>query len=433
MPERNNSKPRRPGKPLRVGLIGVTGYALAYFEELSELVRRGLVEWGAVTIINREESAEQLEILQREKVPVYSNYQDMIESEAGRLDWVCVPTAIGWHARMTVDCLARGLPVLLEKPVAPTLQDVAAIQAAENESGLPVAIGYQHSYSRSTWEIKELLMEGTIGRISRVDCIGLWPRGHSYYSRNYWSGRVHAGEFWVLDSPFHNALAHLANLMLFLAGTSLGGRADPVRVMAELYRSKPIQNFDTIWTRATLDSGAEANVILSHSSLDTIDPEIRLTGSKGVMIWRFNGGHTLDAGGNVRTFPVEEQVPVRTNMFNSVVRLLQGDTSVRYCSTEQAKGEVKWINAAQDCIRVHDVPDDFRRQFVDQSGEAFDIIENFEVFATRAYRDGCSFHEAGAPWAVEPGTIETSDYNEFRADMIEAPFPPLEASVQTRG
>ena len=415
--------------PLRVGLIGVTGYAHAYFNEINKLIEAGQVQWGAVTIINREEAPDQVSFLEAAKVPIYDDYRDMLERENGNLDWLCVPTAIGWHKRMTLDALEAGLPVLLEKPMAPTLQDVEEIQAAEQASGLLVAVGYQHTYSETTWEMKRRLLEGAIGEIRRVDSFCLWPRTRSYYDRNNWSGRLFVGDSWVLDSPLHNAISHMLNLILFLAGSSLSERADLERVEAELYRAKPIQSYDTVRTEALLTGGIPASVLFSHSSETIHNPEIRITGSKGFIHWRFDEPHILRSGDEEILFPPEDQIFIREMMFDNIVRRLRGDRSARICSTEQAKGEVKWVNAVQDAAAIHDIPAEFRRRRVDNNGDICDVIKGLDAVANEAHRQRKWFHELGVPWAVKPGRLDVRNYTAFRGDQIPSPGSEVASSL----
>ena len=417
MPDTSINANAQARPPLRVGLIGVTGYALAYFEELNKLAEQGLVEWGATTISNREEAPDQVAFLKAAGVPIYDDYGRMLEEEAGRLDWVCIPTAIAWHRRMTEKALSLGLPVLLEKPVAPTLQDVAAIQGMERDTGLPVAIGYQHNYIDSTWEIKQRLLDGAIGQIQRIDSICLWPRPRSYYMRNNWGGRLHDGKSWVLDSPLHNAISHVVNLILFLAGKTLSTRADITRVTAELYRAKPIENFDTLRSEVELDSGFPASVVMSHSTRETINPEVRITGTKGTLLWSYYNGHILKTDDMEESWPEECQIRVREKMFENVARLMAGESDVRICSVEQAKGEVKWVNAVQDAAPIHDIPKEYCSQHEDGLGETYDTVDGLDTIARQAYEEQCSFKDLGAPWAMDPVSLETTNYNAFSGNF----------------
>lgn len=408
-------KSDKQGSPIRVGLIGVTGYAYAYFEELTTLVEKGLVAWGAVTIINPEEATEQVEFFKSISVPIYDDYLVMLEKEHVRLDWVCVPTAISWHTQMTLDSLSHGLPVLLEKPIASTLQEVKIIQDAEEESGQLVAIGYQYYYCPKTAEIKQRFLSGEIGEIERIDCMCLWPRDFDYYHRNDWAGCVHDGHGWVLDSPLHNALSHLVNLILYFAGPSMDSRADLLNVTAELYRAKSIQNYDTIRCETRLDTGALATVLLSHSSVNRIDPEIRIQGTKGSLVWRFDGPHTLQTEAGVEELEAESPLEVRSCMFDKIVQLLRGDTSVHVCTTELAKGEVKWVNAVQDAAVVHDVPPQYIKKLTNNNGDVFEVVKNLDEYVVQSFDKLCSFKELGVPWAVEPTFLDLSTYTGFGA------------------
>ena len=405
--------------PIRVGLIGVTGYAYSYFGELVKLVDKGWLAWGAVTIINPEDAKDQISFFNSINVPIYDDYREMLEKEDGNLDWVCIPTAISWHTAMTLDSLKRGIPVLLEKPIASTLQEVRTIQEAEKESGQVVAIGYQYYYCEKTAEIKQRFLNGEIGDIERIDCLCLWPRDDEYYRRNDWAGCVHDGHGWVLDSPLHNALSHLVNLILYFAGPAMDARADLLDVTAELYRAKGIQNYDTIRCETSLNTGALATVLLSHSTVNCLDPEIRIQGTKGNLIWRFGGPHTLHTEAGTVDLDAESPLEVRARMFDKIVSLLRGDSSVPYCTTELAKGEVKWVNAVQDAAVVHEIPMEFRRQVKGDNGEVFEVVDKLQDYAVQAFEKQCSFKELGVPWAVEPSHLDLADYTDFQARHLK--------------
>lgn len=409
----------KPNRPLRVGLIGATGYGFAYYEELTKLVQAGLVEWGAATIINPGDAPVPMQFFRANNIPVYDDYRKMLDAEAGRLDWVCIPTAISWHEVMAVDSLQRGIPVLLEKPMAPTLQGVEAIRAAEQASGLPVAIGFQHVYSTDSIAIKQRLLDGEIGDLCKIESFCLWPRNTEYYKRNNWAGKVRDNHGWVLDSPLHNALSHLVNMILYFSGPSMRERADVVAIEAELYRAKPIENFDTVRCIGSLDTGIDASLILSHGSISRIDPEIRIHGTKGVYTWHFGGSHTLEVGGRIERIQTVDNLHVRAQMFEKVVRLISGDPDVDYCTTEHAMGEVKWVNAVQDTAPVHSVPPEFRRRLTDEHGDVFDTIHDLEYYALRSYREGASFSELRAPWAVAPGKRNLAGYTAFEGCHLQ--------------
>ncbi|MDQ8183658.1 Gfo/Idh/MocA family oxidoreductase [Pelagicoccus sp. SDUM812005] len=403
---------QRPHAPVRVGLVGVTGYGSAYFEALTRLVDLGRVAWGAVTIINPKDTVEQIAFFQERNVPIFGDYLEMLEEGQELIDWVCIPTGIGWHTQMVVESLARGYQVTVEKPLAPTLQDVATIQAAEKRSGIGISVGFQYAYQQETWDIKERLLSGEIGKVERIDCLALWPRMRSYYARNKWSGRLHDGRSWILDSPLHNALCHLINLILFWSGKERGKEADIVRLQAEAYRSKPIESYDTVRSVATMDSGIEAAVVLSHSTCQRYDPEIRIRGEKGEIFWRFIGDYEVEVDGVRRSYPKLDQISVRDHMFDNVLDRIEGK-SARICTSDLARGTVKWVNTVHDTAEIQEIPPAYRKAVCDEAGEVVDTVCDLEYFALRSFYERKSFQELGAPWAVEPSVADTSDYEAF--------------------
>ena len=241
-----------PSPPIpRVGLIGVSGYARIYLQLVRELHDRGEINLVAAVVINSGEEPEAVGELQRRGATLYPGYEEMLAAHAGRLDLCLVPTGIPWHARMTVAALKAGANVLVEKPLAGSLADVAAIRDAERVSGRFVAVGFQDVYSTDAIWLKSRLCEGAIGRIQSIRFVGLWPRGTAYFERNHWAGRLQADGASVLDSPLNNAFAHFVNLALFFAGSEPGKSARARLESAELFRAHAIESFDTGVVRAT--------------------------------------------------------------------------------------------------------------------------------------------------------------------------------------
>ena len=71
----------------------------------------------------------------------YPDHKSLLASE--RLDAVSVCTYNTAHAQCTIDALAAGVNVLLEKPMSVTVQEAADIIRAEKKSGRLLSIGFQ--------------------------------------------------------------------------------------------------------------------------------------------------------------------------------------------------------------------------------------------------------------------------------------------------
>jgi predicted dehydrogenase len=275
---------------VRIGLIGVTGYASLHLRLLKEQVEAGRALAAAATIINPQDAPEAITWLKAQGCRIYDDYGAMLAAEKGQLDLVMVPTAIAWHARMTCDALEAGAHVLVEKPLAASVTETAQIRDAEARTGRFVAVGFQDIYAPEVQALKRRLLEGEIGRLERIRCLGLWPRHSGYYARNDWAGRLATETGPVLDSPFNNAMAHFLNLALFLAGDRFNQSAPLSDLQAELYRARPIASFDTGCLRAHGPAGVEIVFSGSHSTAEHQDVVLVVEGEAGTAQWEHNGG-----------------------------------------------------------------------------------------------------------------------------------------------
>jgi predicted dehydrogenase len=77
-----------------------------------------------------------------------------------------VPTHL--NCQITLDALAAGKHVLLEKPIAVNLQDANRMLAAARQAGKTLFVGMTHRFYPELREAKKLLDEGAIGEI--IEC-----------------------------------------------------------------------------------------------------------------------------------------------------------------------------------------------------------------------------------------------------------------------
>src|SRR5258708_30114099 len=102
---------------------------------------------------------------------------------------------------MTRAALHAGATVLGEKPFTAEPGMLEKIQRSERETGRFVAVGFQDIYAEGTLALKQMLIEGKLGRLISLKACGLWPRNDAYYRRNNWAGRLRIGGVEGLDSP----------------------------------------------------------------------------------------------------------------------------------------------------------------------------------------------------------------------------------------
>ena len=107
--------------PVRVGIIGMGGFAGSHHNTVARLEDRGVVKLTCACDPNLEafSSERQLWRLAERGVRVFDSYRAMLEECRGDIDYVVIPTPIGLHAQMHEAATAYGIPAYVEKP--PTL------------------------------------------------------------------------------------------------------------------------------------------------------------------------------------------------------------------------------------------------------------------------------------------------------------------------
>jgi predicted dehydrogenase len=103
-------------------------------------------------------------------------------------DLVSVCTPPFCHAEIAIKCLRAGLHVLVEKPMAASLEECDNMLAAEKENGRTLAAVAQNRFRDSIASLKNVLDSGLAGRILHAQVDSFWWRGCHYYDL-WWRGK----------------------------------------------------------------------------------------------------------------------------------------------------------------------------------------------------------------------------------------------------
>jgi len=141
----------------------------------------------------------------------YEDAADLLA--AGGIDLVSIATPPSTHAALTIAALEAGVHVIVEKPMAPSLQECDAMIAAQQASGKVLSVVAQNRFRDDLATLKEALESGLIGSVSHVRIDSAWWRGLSYYDL-WWRGT------WESEGggcTLNHAIHHI-DLLLWLMG-----------------------------------------------------------------------------------------------------------------------------------------------------------------------------------------------------------------------
>ena len=117
----------------------------------------------------------------------YSTLESFL-NEDQETDVVVIATPNGLHREHAIRCLKAGKNVLIEKPIALTLEDVTEILKVADEKKLRVFTSMQLRFSPVVQYVKNLLDNHSLGKIFMVNINCYWNRNKSYYKQREWHG-----------------------------------------------------------------------------------------------------------------------------------------------------------------------------------------------------------------------------------------------------
>lgn len=343
-------KMRQEPGPLRLALVGISGFGQFYLQEVEKAVERGQAILVAVCLINPHEEQQACRRLRRAGTRIFARWEEMMEVCRGQVDLCLLPIPIHLHEPMTVRALECGMNVLVEKPLTVGSASFARICEAEKRSGKWVAVGFQDLYRPTTFAIREDLDAGRIGPVRSVTWEGLWPRPEEYFCRNNWAGRASVENRPVLDSPLNNAFAHYLTLSFFWAGAGRTRMANPEDFQAELSRCYSIDTFDTAKIAIQCDTDVAVRAAVTHCCEEELSVSVLVRGDFGWMRWDNHNRVTWSDGAESS---IENWQECLETMFAAVFQRTSGRRG-RICTPADAYPHVRFIEMlhAETAIRV---------------------------------------------------------------------------------
>jgi predicted dehydrogenase len=127
----------------------------------------------------------------REDVPLFATLDALFVSV--RVDGIILATPNHLHVEQALRCIDAGVPMLLEKPIATTLEDGERLVAAVETSGVAMLIGHHRAHSPIMAKAKEIVDSGQLGRVVGVMGSAVFFKPDHYFADNPWRTQVGAG------------------------------------------------------------------------------------------------------------------------------------------------------------------------------------------------------------------------------------------------
>ncbi len=152
---------------LNAGVIGVGNMGRHHARNYREIPATNLV---AIADTNLKIGAD---LAEKFNCRFYENYQEMLAKEKIDLISIAVPTPL--HRQVALDCISRGIHILIEKPIAQTVSQAKEIVQKAKQKGVKFTVGHIERFNPAVLKLKEMIDNGRLGEIVSVATFRLGP------------------------------------------------------------------------------------------------------------------------------------------------------------------------------------------------------------------------------------------------------------------
>ncbi len=265
---------------LKTSIVGcgkVTGLHAAAFRNLSNS------QFSAVCSRSKEKAHEYAD---RYGVKAYTNVTEMVTRE--KIDVVSICTPHPYHRQPTLAALGAGAHVLVEKPLASSLENCDAMLEEAKTQNRQIGVISQRRWYPPVRRVKRAIEEGKIGKpvLATIQMLG-W-RDKDYYDSDPWRGTWSGEGGGVLV----NQAPHQLDLLQWYMGEieSLFGFWSNLN-------HPYIEVDDTAIALLKFRSGAVGNIIVSNAQKPGIHGKVHVHGKNGASVGvQTDGGAMFIAG-----------------------------------------------------------------------------------------------------------------------------------------
>jgi myo-inositol 2-dehydrogenase/D-chiro-inositol 1-dehydrogenase len=258
---------------LRVGLVGAGWIAREHVETLERL---GGTQIVAVCDVDPDRAKAVT------GAATYDSWEDLLERETLDVLFICTPPLA--HREPAVAALERGLNVFLEKPIARTLEDAAAIVSAAERSQAVCAVGYQWHATGVLDDLRSVLEGQEIGMLIGRS-IGPTQGRPWFLDRAQGGGNIlergsHQIDLARTVAGEVESVQAAASEVQLAQGEGERGDIEDAAALVLRFANGGLGTLLVAWTRAGLPGHYTLDVLASEATLHlTLDPDFSLRGT----------------------------------------------------------------------------------------------------------------------------------------------------------
>ena len=276
--------------PVRFALAGFGAWGKLHAQSIVGHAEAHLVAITAPSATSQAEAR-----LLYPQAQIFADAEEMISQADFEILDIVTPSHT--HRDLALAAMSRGKHVLLEKPMAITLDDCKTIVAAAKEHGVHLAVGHELRLSSQWGEIKKIIQRGTIGDPQYV-LVELSRKPYRLGASGWRYDPQRVGS-WVLEEPIH---------FFDLARWYLESSGDPVELHAygnsrDPQRPDLFDNFSAMFKYANGSYAVVSQTLAAFEHHQTI----KVSGTQGALWAGWSGAldRTLEPSYFLKVFDGE--------------------------------------------------------------------------------------------------------------------------------
>jgi UDP-N-acetyl-2-amino-2-deoxyglucuronate dehydrogenase len=135
-------------------------------------------------------------------VKAYTNLEELLKVDGLEVVNICTPS--GYHAPIAIQVANAKKHVVVEKPIALTLEDTDAIIAACKENNVKLSVVHPNRFRPAIMELKKALDSDFVGKLSHANATVRWNRNQEYYDQAPWRGTKSLDGGVLMNQAIHN-------------------------------------------------------------------------------------------------------------------------------------------------------------------------------------------------------------------------------------
>lgn len=278
--------------PLKIAITGCGVIGRTHAVALQEFPETSIVALIDALPDAADSLADFIEASGRPRPTVHTSIEEALG--ATDIDVVALATPSGLHIQQSLEVLAAGKHVVIEKPLDVDLSRAQEIEAAANEAarnGVVASVISQHRFDQASVAVADAVAKGRFGRLTSAIASVAWWRGQNYYDSGDWRGT------WSMDGggALMNQGVHTVDLLLWFMGRPVEIHAHTARLAHER-----IEVEDTAVATVTFENGGLAVLHATTAAYPGLTVRVQLMGSEGSAVVdndQLQYFHAKDAGG----------------------------------------------------------------------------------------------------------------------------------------